>query len=118
LLRWAETNVSQVVNGLVTTAQESDYGVYPLQKTSNGLATYNSVAAPLAGNVGSSCFAMSTDMETSNGIEISGLNAEEQVLIFYFSVSIVRLYYMFSSCHVHQIIKNIVITISVNMINL
>ena len=28
--------------------------------------------------VGSSAFAMSTSLETSNGIEISGLNAEEQ----------------------------------------
>jgi hypothetical protein len=31
-----------------------------------------------AGNMGSACFAMSTDLQTSNGIEISGLNAEEQ----------------------------------------
>lgn len=29
-------------------------------------------------NVGSSCFAMAIDLETSNGGEISGLNAEEQ----------------------------------------
>jgi hypothetical protein len=31
-----------------------------------------------AGDLGSSCFAMATDLETSNGLEISGLNAEEQ----------------------------------------
>jgi len=31
-----------------------------------------------AGNMGSSCFAMAIDLETSNGGEISGLNAEEQ----------------------------------------
>lgn len=31
-----------------------------------------------AGNQGSGCFAMAVDLETSNGIEISGLNAEEQ----------------------------------------
>lgn len=30
------------------------------------------------GNMGSSCFAMAIDLETSNGGEISGLNAEEQ----------------------------------------
>ena len=30
------------------------------------------------GNQGSSCFAMAIDLETSNGGEISGLNAEEQ----------------------------------------
>lgn len=31
-----------------------------------------------AGNMGSSCFVMAIDLETSNGGEISGLNAEEQ----------------------------------------
>jgi len=31
-----------------------------------------------AGEVGSSCFCMAIDLETSNGLEISGLNAEEQ----------------------------------------
>lgn len=30
------------------------------------------------GNMGSACFAMAIDLETSNGLEISGLNAEEQ----------------------------------------
>jgi hypothetical protein len=30
------------------------------------------------GALGSACFAMATDLETSNGVEISGLNAEEQ----------------------------------------
>lgn len=31
-----------------------------------------------AGNAGSACFAMATSLETTNGVEISGLNAEEQ----------------------------------------
>ena len=31
-----------------------------------------------AGNLGSSCFAASTSLESSNGMEIAGLNAEEQ----------------------------------------
>jgi len=31
-----------------------------------------------AGNLDSGCFAMAIDLETSNGLEISGLNAEEQ----------------------------------------
>ena len=35
-------------------------------------------ASGLAGNLGSCCFAMAIDLETSNGMEISGLNAEEQ----------------------------------------
>lgn len=33
---------------------------------------------PFAGNVASCCFGMAIDLETSNGLEISGLNAEEQ----------------------------------------
>jgi hypothetical protein len=31
-----------------------------------------------SGDLPSSCFGMATDLETSNGLEISGLNAEEQ----------------------------------------
>lgn len=33
---------------------------------------------PYAGATGSTCFCMATSLETSNGMEISGLNAEEQ----------------------------------------
>ena len=36
-------------------------------------------AGNLAGTLGSQCFAAAVSLETSNGIEISGLNAEEQV---------------------------------------
>ena len=36
------------------------------------------------GNAGSCCFAMAVNLETSNGVEISGLNAEEQVLLLLF----------------------------------
>ena len=32
-----------------------------------------------SGTTGSSCFAMAINLETSNGVDISGLNAEEQV---------------------------------------
>ena len=35
-------------------------------------------ANAFAGNLGSGCFAMAIDLETSQGTEISGLNAEEQ----------------------------------------
>lgn len=31
-----------------------------------------------SGTLGSACFAMAINLETSNGVEISGLNAEEQ----------------------------------------
>ncbi len=37
-----------------------------------------SAANGFSGNIGSAAFAMAIDLETSNGVEISGLNAEEQ----------------------------------------
>jgi hypothetical protein len=43
-----------------------------------------------AGNAGSANFAMAIDLETSNGVEISGLNAEEQVF-FIFNPSLIFL---------------------------
>lgn len=43
-------------------------GTFPMETLSNAFC----------GPISSSTFAMSTDLETSNGIEISGLNAEEQ----------------------------------------
>ena len=41
-------------------------------------ATNTQTGSSFCSNVGSSCFAMAIDLETSNGGEISGLNAEEQ----------------------------------------
>lgn len=49
--------------------------LYPVENA-NALGGAGSNA--FSGNVGSSCFAMAIDLETSNGGEISGLNAEEQ----------------------------------------
>ena len=49
--------------------------------TNDGTPSVNSALASttgLAGNSGSQCYASAIDLETSNGIEISGLNAEEQ----------------------------------------
>lgn len=54
-----------------------------------GLVGYKQTGAPVmkfvpsavsavSGDVGSQCFCMAIDLETSNGLEISGLNAEEQ----------------------------------------
>lgn len=43
-----------------------------------GVATF---ASCFSGGLPSQQFAMATSLETSNGIEISGLNAEEQVLL-------------------------------------
>lgn len=45
---------------------------------SNANNVANVVSQTIAGDLGSSCFAMAIDLETSNGLEISGLNAEEQ----------------------------------------
>ena len=42
------------------------------------LKTISTTLIPTSGDVGSTCFAMAIDLETSNGLEISGLNAEEQ----------------------------------------
>lgn len=38
----------------------------------------SSGTSSVSGDLASSCFGMATDLETSNGLEISGLNAEEQ----------------------------------------
>jgi hypothetical protein len=43
-----------------------------------GSVTGSISANAFAGNMGSGCFAMAIDLETSQGTEISGLNAEEQ----------------------------------------
>jgi hypothetical protein len=43
-----------------------------------GVSTGTSTGNAFCGNMGSSCFAMAIDLETSNGGEIAGLNAEEQ----------------------------------------
>jgi hypothetical protein len=42
------------------------------------LASGSAIAAPFAGVLGSACYCAAVDLETSNGVEISGLNAEEQ----------------------------------------
>jgi hypothetical protein len=55
--------------------------------TSYNNSTVTSVAPAggnaFAGNTGSANFGMAIDLETSNGVEISGLNAEEQVFFIY-----------------------------------
>lgn len=42
------------------------------------VTTVESKFNAFSGTLGSQCFAMAVDLETSNGVEISGLNAEEQ----------------------------------------
>lgn len=61
--------------------QEFDYSYALGAVSSTGIPTMTAVEAKanaFCGTIASSCFGMATDLETSNGVEISGLNAEEQ----------------------------------------
>lgn len=88
-LRWAVPVATTAVLG--TSQPELDYAssLVGYGVAGNGVGgnpTYAAVTnAGLAatgnsfvGNVGSACFCMAINLETSNGVEISGLNAEEQ----------------------------------------
>ncbi len=97
--RWAMPTASAAITtsgtsgyGITTSYNEMDYAANLNKFTSltvpNGSPTYTLVSKALtggagtgntfAGNVGSNAYCSSVDLETSNGIEISGLNAEEQ----------------------------------------
>ena len=61
--------------------QEYDYMTSLRGMTDVGITAVNTIESftnAFAGTLGSQCFAMAIDLETSNGVEISGLNAEEQ----------------------------------------
>lgn len=90
VLRWAVPPMSSQFNAAATTfatLPEFDYRFMTV-RWQNGApvvlriedGNVNGGAGPNAfcGNLGSSCFAMAIDLETSNGGEIAGLNAEEQ----------------------------------------
>jgi len=76
-ITWGQKYMTTGVTSGPTTLQEAD-GTYGLLTTS----TLNEIAS--AGNdlsattVGNGCFCMAINLETTNGAEISGLNAEEQ----------------------------------------
>lgn len=71
-LRWA-----QPVTTLASLT--ADYVYNTQYYTSTGvLFETSAVVAPLSGTIGSACYCAAVDLETSNGVEISGLNAEEQ----------------------------------------
>ena len=42
------------------------------------ITSHETATNSFCGDLGSACFTVATDLETSNGVEISGLNAEEQ----------------------------------------
>jgi hypothetical protein len=59
---------------------EADFqldGYYSTAGT-GALVANSAQTAPFVGGVGSACYCAAIDLETSNGVEISGLNAEEQ----------------------------------------
>lgn len=61
--------------------QEYDFQSSLLSISSVGIPTLGfieSTTNAFCGTLGSACFGMATNLETSNGAEISGLNAEEQ----------------------------------------
>jgi hypothetical protein len=60
---------------------EFDFSLQAHVKDADGryvCSQIESSASGFCGTLGSSCFAMASSFETSNGMEISGLNAEEQ----------------------------------------
>ena len=76
---------ANTTGGLITYNHESDYVTCVSQYQPDGQPALLPVTRPnngngnsFSGNMGSQCFAMAIDLETSNGMEISGLNAEEQ----------------------------------------
>lgn len=72
--KWALQNAGGVL-------QEYDYSQKLLNFGADGvsiMAFQETGGNSFCADIGSQCFAMAVDLETSNGVEISGLNAEEQ----------------------------------------
>jgi len=83
-MRWATTFSNAVYPAgslTVPSPSESDYlfGVTGFDVNGNAVVASTKTATVRgSGEIGSQCFAMAVSLETSNGLEISGLNAEEQ----------------------------------------
>lgn len=86
--RWAMPPATAAItptgSGTATSLNELDY-VCSVASWTKGCPTYTMVQKAdatagnsFSGNVGSNCFTMALNLETSNGVEISGLNAEQQ----------------------------------------
>jgi hypothetical protein len=86
--RWAmppaTAQITLTGSSVATEYNELDY-CCNVATWSNGRPTYQDVQKAatgtgnlFCGNVGSNCFTMAMNLETSNGVEISGLNAEQQ----------------------------------------
>lgn len=86
VLKWAippyaATNAMIIISGVqYNTLSEHDYRDQVIRWDNGSVFALQieSGVNAFCGNMGSSCFAMAIDLETSNGGEISGLNAEEQ----------------------------------------
>lgn len=78
--RWAYPMVdySQTPDAGGPTEGEKDYTKAFVGYTPAGSIQMIDIGALSASGIGSQCFAMATSLESSNGLEISGLNAEEQ----------------------------------------
>jgi len=82
-IRWAQNPLSGsfFAASVGNLFQEQDYDLTLLGYKANGTPVYKQMSAAtssVSGDLASQCFGMATDLETSNGLEISGLNAEEQ----------------------------------------
>lgn len=69
------TSIITFLGGVAQVTQNTSYNN---SQTANAYAPGG--GSSFAGNAGSANFGMAIDLETSNGVEISGLNAEEQVI--------------------------------------
>ncbi len=85
--RWAANPAADCLTDLTTDPYEFtilpefDYDYSLVQNTASGMPLVKKIttaASGAAGTLGSSIFGIAIDLETSNGLEISGLNAEEQ----------------------------------------
>jgi hypothetical protein len=82
-MRWAVSpgNGIAVNAALTTSLNELDYCCSIMNYGENGNPNFyktQTTEVGIAGSLGSSCYASAICLETSNGLEISGLNAEEQ----------------------------------------
>ena len=75
--RWGVSSGVPTAGAAVTQLQNTDYGTSIKGFDIHGKPIITKTQA--GGDLGSACFAAAISLETSNGIEISGLNAEEQV---------------------------------------
>jgi hypothetical protein len=62
----------------LSTVQEGDYLLDAIYNSDGTVTAQTAQTAPFVGGIGSACYCAAIDLETSNGVEISGLNAEEQ----------------------------------------